>query len=78
MAMERDCELEIKFAVLEERMNTHEARIDSTLNALRADHNAMRTDIERGQKVQIQWTIGAVVAAVIIIIGAVGLLTQAS
>ena len=76
--MERDCELEIKFAVLEERMNTHEARIDSTLNALRADHNAMRTDIERGQKVQIQWTIGAVVAAVIIIIGAVGLLTQAS
>ncbi len=59
-------------------MNTHEARIDSTLNALRADHNAMRTDIERGQKVQIQWTIGAVVAAVIIIIGAVGLLTQAS
>ena len=49
-------------------MKTHESRIDSTLNAMHAD-------IERGQKNQIQWTIGAVVVAVIIIIGAVGLIT---
>ncbi len=59
-------------------LNTMRADIDKTLEAMRADQNAMRTDIERGQKVQIQWTIGAVVAAVIIIIGAVGLLTQPS
>ncbi len=49
-----------------------EANIDKTLEAMRSDQNAMRTDIERGQKVQIQWTIGAVVAAVIIIIGVLG------
>ena len=45
-------ELEKRFAVLEERMNTHESRIDSTLNAMRTDiergQNALRTDIERG------------------------------
>ena len=52
-------------------MKTHESRIDSTLNAMHAD-------IERGQKNQIQCTIGAVVAAVIIIIGAVGLITWVS
>ncbi len=72
-------ELEKHIAVLEERMKTQEARIDSTLNALRADHNAMRTDIERintdaarRSDTQTKWIIGAVVAAVIIIIGVLG------
>ena len=60
-------------------MNTHEARVDTTLNALRADQNALRTDqnalrtdIERGQNAQTKWIVGAVVAAVIILIGVLG------
>lgn len=53
-------------------MNTHEARVDTTLNALRADQNALRADIERGQNAQTKWIIGAVVAAVIILIGVLG------
>ena len=34
-------ELDKKIAVIEEKMNTHEAKIDSTLNALRADQSSM-------------------------------------
>ena len=71
-------DVKIMEANIDGTLNTMRADIDKTLEAMRADQNAMRTDIERGQKVQIQWTIGAVVAAVIIIIGAVGLLTQPS
>ena len=79
--MERDHELEKQIAVLEERMNTHEARIDSTLNALRADQNALRTDLERfntdaakRSHAQTKWIIGAFVAAGGILIAVAGLI----
>ncbi len=49
-----------------------EVNIDKTLNAMRADQNAMRTDIERVKNDQIKWTIGVVAVAVIIIIGVLG------
>lgn len=63
MNQERDNrELEHRIDLLEERMNTQQANIDATLNAL-------RTDIERGKNDQIKWTIGVVAVAVIIIIG---------
>ncbi len=81
-------ELEKQIAVLEERMNTHEARIDSTLhalradqNAMRADQNAMRTDIERintdaakRSDTQTKWIIGVGIALAALIIGGVGIL----
>ena len=41
-------ELEKRFAVLEERMNTPESRIDSTLNAMRTDIERNNAAIERG------------------------------
>ena len=56
-------------------LRTMRSDIDGTLQEMRADIERNNTAIERGQKNQIQWTIGAVVAAVIIIIGAVGLIT---
>ncbi len=73
-------ELQQQFAVLEERMNTHEARIDATLNAL-------RTDIERGHKeaaershTQTRWTVGVIIATVAVgtgvIVGSVGVFLQ--
>ena len=55
-------------------MNTHEARIDSTLHALRADQNAMRTDIARGQNSQTKWIIGVGIALAALTIGGVGIL----
>ncbi len=48
-------------------MNTHEARLDATLNA-------MRTDIERGQNSQTKWIIGVGIALAALIIGGVGIL----
>ncbi len=52
-------------------MNTLEARIDATLHSLRADQNALRTDIERGHKeaaershTQTRWTVGVIIATV--------------
>lgn len=50
-------------------MNTHEARIDSTLNALRADQNALRTDIEREKNTQIKWIIGVGLGLAALILG---------
>ncbi len=56
-----------------------EANVDATLKEMRSDQNAMRTDIERintdatkRNDAQTKWIIGAVVAAVIIIIGVLG------
>ncbi len=60
-------ELEHRIDLLEERMNTHEARLDATLNA-------MRTDIERGQNSQTKWIIGVGIALAALIIGGVGIL----
>lgn len=65
-------ELEKQIAVLEERVNTHEARIDSTLNAMRTDIERINTDAAKRSDTQTKWIIGAVVAAVIIIIGVLG------
>ena len=48
-------------------MNTHEARLDATLNA-------MRTDIARGQNSQTKWIIGVGIALAALIIGGVGIL----
>ena len=66
-------------------LKTMRADIDKTLHAMRADQNAMRTDMERNNSevankihAQTKWTIGVVAVAVVIIIGAVGLLTQIS
>ena len=57
-------------------LKTMRADIDKTLHQMRSDQNAMRTDIERintdaakRSDTQTKWIIGAVVAAVIIIIG---------
>ena len=68
-------ELEHRIDLLEERMNTHEARIDSTLNALRTDMERFNTEAVKRSDAQTKWMIGIVVAAVVIIIGAVRLLT---
>ena len=68
-------------------MNTHEARIDSTLNALRADQSALRTDIERNNTeaaershTQTRWTVGVIIATVAVgtgvIVGAIGVFLQ--
>ena len=66
-------------------LKTMRTDIDKTLHAMRADQNAMRTDMERNNSevankihAQTKWTIGVVAVAVVIIIGAVGLLTQIS
>ena len=73
-------------------LNTMRTDIDKTLhalradqNAMRADQNAMRTDMERNNSevankihAQTKWTIGVVAVAVVIVIGAVGLLIQIS
>ncbi len=58
-------DIDKRMAVLEEKMKTHETRLESTLNAL-------RTDIERGKNDQIKWIVGVVAVAVIIIIGVLG------
>lgn len=68
-------ELEHRVDILGERMNTHEARIDSTLNALRTDMERFNTEAAKRSDAQTKWMIGIVVAAVVIIIGAVSLLT---
>ncbi len=65
-------ELEHRIDLLEKDVKIMEVNIDKTLNAMRADQNAMRTDIERGKNDQIKWTIGVVAVAVIIIIGVLG------
>ena len=70
-------------------LNTMRADIDGTLKTMRVDIDktlhAMRTDMERNNSevankihAQTKWTIGVVAVAVVIIIGAVGLLTQIS
>ena len=65
-------ELEHRIDLLEKDVKIMEVNIDKTLNAMRADQNAMRTDIERVKNDQIKWTIGVVAVAVIIIIGVLG------
>ena len=70
-------------------LKTMRADIDGTLKTMRVDIDktlhAMRTDMERNNSevankihAQTKWTIGVVAVAVVIIIGAVGLLTQIS
>ncbi len=49
-----------------------EANIDGTLNKMRAEHDELRADIERGLANQTKWVIGVVAVAVIIIIGVLG------
>ena len=65
-------ELEHRIDLLEKDVKIMEVNIDKTLNAMRADQNAMRKDIERVKNDQIKWTIGVVAVAVIIIIGVLG------
>ena len=70
-------------------LKTMRTDIDGTLKTMRVDIDktlhAMRTDMERNNSevankihAQTKWTIGVVAVAVVIIIGAVGLLTQIS
>lgn len=59
-------ELEKKFAVLEERMNTHEARIDSTLNALRTDIERINTEASKRETRLILTLVGLIVGSVTI------------
>ena len=68
-------ELEHRIDILEERMNTHEARIDSTLNALRTDMKRFNTEASKRSDAQTKWMIGIIVAAVVIILGTFSLLT---
>ncbi len=60
-------ELAKQFAVLEERMNTHEAKIDSTLNALRADQNALRAELRTRELAMILTVIGLLTAGITIL-----------
>ena len=47
-------ELEHRNDMLEKDVKIMEVNIDKTLNAMRADQNAMRTDIEKGKNDQIK------------------------
>lgn len=60
-------ELAKQFAVLEERMNTHQAKIDSTLNALRADQNALRAELRTRELTMILTVIGLLTAGITIL-----------
>ncbi len=82
-------ELEHRIDLLEKDYKIMEVNIDGTLKTMRVDIDktlhAMRTDMERNNSevankihAQTKWTIGVVAVAVVIIIGAVGLLTQIS
>ena len=55
-------------------MNTHEARIDSNLHALRADQNAMRTDIERGHTEAAKWETRLIITIAGLIVGGIAIL----
>ncbi len=35
-----------------------QANVDATLEKMRAENNALRTDIERGKNAQIKWIVG--------------------
>lgn len=53
-------------------LKTMRTAIDRTLNALRADQNAMRKEVAKRSDAQTKWIIRVVVAAVIVLIGLPG------
>ena len=59
-----------RLARLEERMETVKAELKGTLNEFRADMAGFRTDMAKRDKDNLRWIVGAIVAAVIVIIGA--------
>ena len=63
MAEPTNQELAMQVARLEERMNTHQAEYVSYLEKFRAD-------MAKRDKENTRWIVGAIVAAVIVIIGA--------
>ncbi len=69
-------ELEHKFELLEKDYKIMEANVDGTLKDLRTDIERNNTEVANKIHAQTKWMIGIVVAAVVIIIGAVSLLTQ--
>ena len=48
-------------------MNTHQAKIDSTLNALRADQNALRAELRTRELTMILTVIGLLTAGITIL-----------
>ena len=65
-------DLEHRFELLRKDFDIMEANVNSTLNAMRTDIERINTDAAKRSDSQTKWIIGAVVAAVIIIIGVLG------
>lgn len=62
-------DLAVKLATLEERMNTHKAQAETGFERL-------ERYLEKRDKENTRWIVGAIVAATIVIIGALGILIR--
>ncbi len=71
-----DCRLNERMARLEERMNTMQARYEGALERLRTDIATGREDAVKRDKANIQWLVGTVFGAAILIITVLGLLLR--
>lgn len=60
--------------LLEERMNTNSAEIEGAAERLRADMERHRTDMAKRDAANTRWMIGAIAAAIVIILGGVRLI----
>lgn len=65
-----------QLAKLEERMNTMQAKYEGALDRLRADMAAGREADAKRDKANIQWIVGTVAAAAILIIAVLGFLLR--
>ena len=57
-----------------DRLRAHTANRDSAAERLRADMERHRTDMAKRDAVNTRWTIGAIAAAIVIILGGVRLI----